>query len=116
MTGNAITLVLDLLFSVVFIGVMLYYSGWLTLIVVISLPCYVILSATFTPLLRARLNEKFNRGAENQAFLVETISGIDTVKAMAWSRTGRASGTISWWPMCHPASRPPQSALLPTAA
>lgn len=90
LTGNAITLVLDLLFSVVFIAVMLHYSGWLTLIVLISLPCYVILSALSTPLLRMRLNEKFNRGAENQAFLVETISGIDTVKAMAvephWTR------------------------------
>ena len=90
LTGNAITLVLDLLFSMVFIAVMLHYSGWLTLVVVGSLPCYVILSALFTPLLRARLHEKFNRGAENQAFLVETISGIDTVKAMAvephWTR------------------------------
>lgn len=91
LTGNSITLVLDLLFSLVFIGVMLNYSGWLTLIVIISLPCYVILSALFTPILRARLHEKFNRGAENQAFLVETISGIDTVKAMAvephWTRS-----------------------------
>lgn len=90
LTGNAITLLLDLLFSVVFIGVMFYYSAWLTLIVVLSLPCYMVLSIGFTPLLRARLNEKFNRGAENQAFLVETISGIDTVKAMAvephWTR------------------------------
>lgn len=90
LTGNAITLVLDLLFSVVFIAVMAYYSGWLTLIVVVSLPCYMIVSLAFTPLLRARLHEKFNRGAENQAFLVETISGIDTVKAMAvephWTR------------------------------
>lgn len=90
LTGNAITLVLDLLFSVVFIAVMYTYSKSLTLIVVLSLPCYVILSLSFTPLLRARLHEKFNRGAENQAFLVETISGIDTVKAMAvephWTR------------------------------
>ncbi|KAB2966260.1 type I secretion system permease/ATPase [Zoogloea sp.] len=90
LTGNAITLVLDLLFSVAFIAVMAYYSGWLTLIVVASLPCYMIISLAFTPLLRARLHEKFNRGAENQAFLVETISGIDTVKAMAvephWTR------------------------------
>jgi subfamily B ATP-binding cassette protein HlyB/CyaB len=83
LTGNAITLVLDLLFSVVFIGVMLLYSGWLTLVVVLSLPCYVLLSVGITPLLRARLLEKFNRGAENQAFLVEAINGIDTVKAMA---------------------------------
>jgi subfamily B ATP-binding cassette protein HlyB/CyaB len=83
LTGNAITLVLDLLFSVVFIGVMLLYSGWLTLVVVLSLPCYALLSVGITPLLRARLHEKFNRGAENQAFLVEAINGIDTVKAMA---------------------------------
>lgn len=83
LTGNAITLVLDLFFSVVFIAVMLWYSGWLTLIVVLSLPCYLGLSLVITPLLRARLHEKFNRGAENQAFLVETINGIDTVKAMA---------------------------------
>ncbi|MDY0038032.1 MAG: type I secretion system permease/ATPase [Zoogloea oleivorans] len=83
LTGNAITLVLDLFFSVVFIAVMLYYSGWLTLIVLLSLPCYVTLSAGITPILRGRLHEKFNRGAENQAFLVETINGIDTLKAMA---------------------------------
>lgn len=83
LTGNAITLVLDVLFSVVFIAVMFYYSGWLTLIVVLSLPMYVAVSLFITPLMRARLNESFARGAENQAFLVETVNGIDTVKAMA---------------------------------
>ncbi|MGH6949240.1 MAG: ATP-binding cassette domain-containing protein, partial [Vitreimonas sp.] len=36
-----------------------------------------------TPLLRQRLDEKFARGAENQAFLVETVTGIETVKAAA---------------------------------
>ena len=66
-----------------FIAVMLLYSGWLTLVVVLSLPCYAILSILFTPMLRARLHEKFNRGAENQAFLVETVTAMDTVKAMA---------------------------------
>ena len=83
LTGNAITLVMDVLFSFVFIGVMLCYSGWLTLAVIASLPFYALLSMTLTPALRARLREKFNRGADNQSFLVETISGIDTVKAMA---------------------------------
>ena len=83
LTGNAITVVLDVLFSVVFIGVMLFYSGWLTLVVLASLPLYFLISLLITPLLRARLHEKFNRGAENQAFLVETVSGIDTLKSMA---------------------------------
>ncbi|AJE21030.1 type I secretion system permease/ATPase [Azotobacter chroococcum] len=83
LTGNAITLILDVLFSVVFIAVMFYYSGWLTLIVLLSLPLYVLICLFVTPLLRARLQESFNRGAENQAFLVETVNGIDTLKAMA---------------------------------
>lgn len=90
LTGNAVTAVLDLLFSVIFLIVMFYYSAWLTLIVLLSLPCYALISALVTPILRSRLNEKFNRGAENQALLVETISGIDTVKSMAvdsqWTR------------------------------
>ncbi len=83
LTGNAITLVMDLLFSFVFLGVMLWYSPLLTLIVVISIPVYIAFSVAITPTLRARLNEKFNRGSKNQAFLVESISGIDTVKSMA---------------------------------
>jgi ATP-binding cassette, subfamily B, bacterial HlyB/CyaB len=83
LTSNAITLVLDLVFSVVFILVMFLYSSKLALIVVVSLPCYLILSLLLTPILRQQLNEKFNRGAENQAFLVETINGIETLKAAA---------------------------------
>ena len=83
LTGNALTVLLDLLFSVLFLGVMFWYSATLALIVVASIPVYVLLSVMFTPMLRARLNEKFNRGAENHSFLVETVSGIDTVKALA---------------------------------
>jgi subfamily B ATP-binding cassette protein HlyB/CyaB len=83
LTGQALTSVLDLLFTVVFLAVMFVYSGWLTLLVVVSLPVYGLISAAITPVLRKRLNEKFVRGADNQAFLVETISGIGTVKAMA---------------------------------
>ncbi|MBI5329535.1 MAG: type I secretion system permease/ATPase [Betaproteobacteria bacterium] len=83
LTGNALTVVLDLFFSVVFIAVMLYYSVWLTLVVLVSLPVYLLISIAITPVLRVRLNEKFNRGAENTAFLTETIAGIDTIKSMA---------------------------------
>ncbi len=83
LTGNSLTLVLDLLFSVIFIAVMFAYSVPLTLIVLVSLPLYVLLSLALMPLLRARLNEKFARGAENQALLVETVTGIQTVKASA---------------------------------
>lgn len=83
LTGNALTLVLDLFFSFIFIFVMFWYSVQLTLIVMISIPVYFFLSMVLTPILRNRLKEKFNTGAINQAFLVESISGIDTVKSMA---------------------------------
>lgn len=82
-TGSSLTLVIDLLFTVVFLAVMYYYSPLLTYIVLGSIPCYVLLSAFVTPILRARVHEKFNRGAENQAFLVESVSGVETLKAMA---------------------------------
>lgn len=83
LTGNAMSLLLDVVFSFVFLSVMFWYSPQLTLIVLTSVPIYFVLSLVLTPLLRTRLNDKFNKSAENQAFLVETISGIDTVKAMA---------------------------------
>jgi len=83
LTGSALTLVIDLLFTLVFFVVLYHYSPVLTLVVAGALPCYIVLSALITPVLRRRLEEKFNRGAENQAFLVESVSGIQTLKAMA---------------------------------
>jgi subfamily B ATP-binding cassette protein HlyB/CyaB len=83
LTGNAMTLMLDVVFSLVFIGVMLLYSVKLTLIVLVSLPLYLGLSLAVVPVLRHRLDEKFARGAENQALLVESITGVQTLKASA---------------------------------
>lgn len=83
LTGSALTLVIDLLFTIVFLAVMYYYSPTLTYIVLGAIPFYVLLSVVVTPILRARLHEKFNRGAENQAFLVESVSGVETLKSMA---------------------------------
>ena len=83
LTGQALTLVLDVVFSLVFVGVMLGYSVTLTLVVLSSLPLYVLMSLAVVPVLRARLEEKFARGAENQAMLVETVTSVQTVKAGA---------------------------------
>jgi subfamily B ATP-binding cassette protein HlyB/CyaB len=83
LTNSSVTVALDILFTIVFLVVMWFYSATLTLIVLGSLPLYAILSVIITPIIRVRLNEKFNRGADNQAFLVEAVSGIQTVKALA---------------------------------
>lgn len=82
-TGTALTLVIDLFFVFVFIGVMWCYSPTLTWIVIASIPAYVLLSIFITPILRHRLDEKFKHGAANTAFLTESITGIGTVKSMA---------------------------------
>ena len=83
LTSSALTLLIDLLFTGIFIAVMFLYSWQLTMIVIASIPCYVILSLIVTPLLRARIDERFLRGAETQAMLVESITGVETLKAMA---------------------------------
>ena len=82
-TGSSLTLVIDLFFTIIFFIVMYYYSPALTFIVLGAIPFYIVLSVFITPILRKRLEDKFNRGAENQAFLVESITGVETLKAMA---------------------------------
>ena len=83
LTSSALTLVIDLFFTVVFLGVMFLYSPLLTGIVLAGFPFYVGISAGVTPQFRRLLDEKFKRGAENQAFLVESVTGVETLKAMA---------------------------------
>ena len=82
-TGSSLTLVIDLFFTFVFFAVMYVFSPTLTWIVLSSIPFYVLLSILVTPVLRRRIEEKFQRGAVNQAFLVESVSGVETLKAMA---------------------------------
>jgi subfamily B ATP-binding cassette protein HlyB/CyaB len=82
-TGSGLTLVIDLFFTIVFLAVMAFYSVTLTGIVLASFPFYILISAVVTPIFRQQLNEKFNRGAENQAFLVESVTGVETLKALA---------------------------------
>jgi subfamily B ATP-binding cassette protein HlyB/CyaB len=83
LTSSALTFVIDLLFTAVFLAVMFVYSPLLTFMVLGAFPFYIGISAVATPLFRRRLDEKFRRGAENQAFLVESVTGVQTLKALA---------------------------------
>jgi ATP-binding cassette, subfamily B, bacterial HlyB/CyaB len=83
LTGQGLFSALDLIFAAVFIAVLFAYSWSLTLIVVLSIPLYLAIAFMVRPTLRARTNEKFNRGAESQQLLVEAVVGIHTVKAAA---------------------------------
>ncbi len=82
LTGSTLTLIIDFFFTIIFFTVMFFYSKTLTLLVLLSIPFYVLLSLFFTPILRSRIDERFRRGAENQCFLVEAVSGVETVKSL----------------------------------
>ena len=83
LTGQGLFSAIDLAFTVVFIAVMFAYSVPLTLIVLIGLPVYILIGFLVRPPLRDLINEKFNRGAASQQFLVETVVGAGTIKAAA---------------------------------
>jgi subfamily B ATP-binding cassette protein HlyB/CyaB len=83
LTGAPLTTFLDVIFMFVFIAVMFFYSVKLTFVALICLPLFAGLSIVVTPLLRVRLDERFNRGADSQSYLVEAISGVQTVKSFA---------------------------------
>jgi len=90
LTGQALTSWLDLLFAIVYLAVMFYYSVTLTLVVIVALPVFFGASALITPLLRKKLEDKFAMGAENQAYLLETVTSMETLKSHAvepqWQR------------------------------
>jgi ATP-binding cassette, subfamily B, bacterial HlyB/CyaB len=81
-SGAAVTLVLDLPFLLICLGVMLWYSVLLTSITVAILLLVGIASAIVAPLFQSRLNEQFLLGARNQAFVTEHIAGFETVKTL----------------------------------
>jgi subfamily B ATP-binding cassette protein HlyB/CyaB len=82
-TSTALTLVIDLCFTAVYFILMFKYSQRLTCIVVLSLPLYVALSLFITPILKRRLELKFRCGATIQSLLVETVTGMETIKSLA---------------------------------
>jgi ATP-binding cassette, subfamily B, bacterial HlyB/CyaB len=83
LTGQGLFSAIDLFFTFIFIAVLLLYSWQLTLIVIGAIPLYLIITMLVRPHLRDKIKQKFNTGAESQQFLVETVVGIQTLKAAA---------------------------------
>ncbi len=81
LTGTALTVGLDALFSVVYIIVMLFYSWQLTLVGLGTIPVFILITLIASPTISRQLRGKAERNAETQSYLVEVMSGIQTVKA-----------------------------------
>lgn len=83
LVGTTTGVFLDLLFVVIYIGVLLSLSVPLTMIVLIALPLQALVYFAFGPFLRQRLRAQFDAGAKHQTQMVENISGIAAVKALS---------------------------------
>ncbi|GAB1538940.1 hypothetical protein NUACC21_16050 [Scytonema sp. NUACC21] len=81
LTGTALTVVLDAIFSVIYIAVMVIYSWLLTIVALATVPLFALLTYIFAPIIRSQTRTKAERNAETQSYLVEVVSGIQTVKA-----------------------------------
>lgn len=81
LTGTALTVVLDAVFSVIYIAVMIFYSWLLTIVALATVPLFALLTFIVAPVIRQQSRTKAERNAETQSYLVEVVSGIQTVKA-----------------------------------
>ena len=81
LTGQGLTTILDAVFSVVYIAVMAFYSGLLTLVALAVVPVQVGLTVLGSPLFRRQLRQGAEANAQTQSHLVEVLTGIQTVKA-----------------------------------
>jgi subfamily B ATP-binding cassette protein HlyB/CyaB len=81
--NKSVTVILDVLFSFVFVAMMMLYSVKLALIAVSFVFIIALLYFFVTPKLRSRLEEKFQMGAQSNAYLVESVTGMQTVKSLA---------------------------------
>jgi len=83
MTNISLTVLLDTVFSIIFVVIMAVYSTYLTLIVLLFINGIALISFVATPMIKAKLDDKFQKGAAAQSFLVESITGVQTVKSLA---------------------------------
>ena len=83
LTNASLSVLIDPVFTIVFLVAMWIYSPTLFWIVAATIPAYVAVSLLVTGPLRHRLDEKFERGSANNALLVESVSGMQTIKASA---------------------------------
>ena len=82
-TGTGLMTMLDVFFSIVFIALMLWYSVPLTLIALAIVPLYIVQNVWAVPIIKRKIEAVWRTGAMNNAFMVESITNIETIKSLA---------------------------------
>ncbi len=80
LTGTALTVLLDSIFSVLYIAVLFFYSPQLTILILISIPLLILVTVGATPITQKLIRQRAEAQAKTNAYLVEILGGIQTVK------------------------------------
>ncbi len=89
LTGEALSIFLDLLTVFVYVGLMFWYSWKMALLSLVIVPPFFLLAIAATPLLQKVSREIFNTMANESSYLIQALTGIRTVKSMAIEQTVR---------------------------
>jgi HlyB family type I secretion system ABC transporter len=89
LTGQALSIVLDMLTLVVYLALMFWYSWKMALFVLVTVPPFFILALASTGILRRISREIFNAGAKENSYIIESLTGIRTVRSLAIEQTVR---------------------------
>jgi ATP-binding cassette subfamily B protein len=101
LTGTALTVGLDAVFSVVYIGIMLFYDVRLTIVALVVVPFMAGVAVFCAPILRRQIRRRAEEHAKSQAHLIETLTGVQTLKAgnieqpSRWEWQKRYAGFVS---------------------
>jgi subfamily B ATP-binding cassette protein HlyB/CyaB len=101
LTGTALTVGLDALFSVIYMGIMFFYSISLSIVALFVVPLLAAVTLAGAPILRRQILRRSEEGARTQSHLIETITGVQTVKAgnieqhSRWEWQKRYAGFVS---------------------
>ncbi len=81
MTETAITTVMDVVFSLLYIGVMFLYSPRLTLCALATIPIVIVSTLLMSKIQQKLIRLKAEQGAKVQSYMVEVLGGIASVKS-----------------------------------
>ncbi|MCZ8191681.1 MAG: ABC transporter transmembrane domain-containing protein [Microcystis sp. LE19-338.1B] len=89
LSGEALSILLDLLTVFVYVAVMFRYSWQLALISLAIVPPFLLLALISTPFLQRISRDIFQALAKESSYLIEILTGIRTVKSTATERSTR---------------------------
>jgi ATP-binding cassette subfamily B protein len=83
LTSEVLSIILDILTLVIYLTLMFSYSWKMALFVLVTVPPFFILALASTGILRRISREIFNAGAKENSYMIESLTGIRTVRSLA---------------------------------